>query len=177
MKILKSLFFVLPGLILLASCGTVNHVNGTIILGSWKLEKVLAFTPSSSQPDQSLLSAGVADDKSKSTSQGSPTETSEIRQLIKKSFWENDYSALFARFPGLITTIEFKGDKTAAVTSQQSTTTGTWKIDKTGTKIKIKASDTKRITPIEIRKVDFTLLEINDPLAEGNFILQFRKQP
>ncbi|MEI6456175.1 MAG: hypothetical protein WCO93_07790 [bacterium] len=177
MNILKSLFAALVGLSLLTSCGTVNHVNGTIILGSWKFVKVVTYIPSSTEAAQTLNMASSLENETKSSSSETNKESIEIKQLIKKSVWENDYSALFARFPELITAIEFKGDKTATVTSQQSTTTGTWKIDKTGTKIKIKAADTKRITPIEIRNVDFTLLEIYDPLAEGNFILQFKKQP
>lgn len=167
MKILKSPLMVLLGLVLLSSCGTVNRVNGKFIIGSWKFDKVVTYAPSSS---------GAADKQTKSAPLSNISESMEVIKLIKESIINNDISALAARFPKMITAIEFKGDKTAHVTSWKTSIDGTWKINRTGTIIKIKAGDTKKITRIEIRDVGFTSLEIADPLSEGNFILLYKKQ-
>jgi hypothetical protein len=175
MKILKSSLIILLGLALLSSCGTVNHVNGKLIVGSWKFDKVMAYIPSSSEAAESLYKPSAAGEQTKSGSSTSISEALEIKKMIKESMINNDPSVLVTRFPEMITAIEFKADKTAHVTSRKTSIKGIWKINKTGTKIKITASDTKKITQIEIRDVGFTSLEIVDPLSEGNFILLFKK--
>ena len=44
MKIFKIHLFALFCLALLSSCGTVNHINGKLIVGSWKFEKAVDQT-------------------------------------------------------------------------------------------------------------------------------------
>jgi hypothetical protein len=173
MKIFKSSLITIIGLFLFSSCGTINRVNEKFILGSWKFDKVVTYNPSSSEHTSS--SSETADKQTKALSPSNISDSYEVIKLIKESIVNKDISALADRFPEMITAIEFKSDKTAHVTTRKISINGTWKINRTGTKIKIKASDTKKTTQIEIKDVGFTSLEIVDPLPNGSFVLLFKK--
>ena len=153
MKIFISRLLIITGLVLLFSCGTVEPINRKLIVGSWKFDKVVTYTPHSTE-------AGAI----------------EAKKIIKESVSNNDYSALGTAFPEMIIALDFRGDKTVLVTTHKTSFNGTWKINKTGEMIKVTAGEPKKITQIELKNVDNKSLEIVDPLSEGNLGLLFRKK-
>ena len=157
MKIFKLTLFVIFVLALLSSCGTVNNLNGKLIVGSWKNVKVLGSTATSSDVSEAI----------------------EIKKMIQGSSGSNDPSVFQARFPEMIMAIQFKGDNTVQIISGKTTVKGNWKINKPGTIISVTGPDKKVITRIDLKRVDATSMEITDPFAagsNGNLILLFKKQ-
>jgi hypothetical protein len=174
MKIIKPVFFLVIGCALLSSCGTVNTVNKTIILGSWKFEKVKSFTPASSEVNAALNGPSSIGDQSKSGSSKEFSEAADIKKMAKESVAENNISSLVARFPDLITAVEFRSDNTATLTSSNKVMNGTWKIDRSGTKVTFKEAETKKVTKLVLTSVAFTDLEINNAFPEGTFTLIYK---
>jgi hypothetical protein len=160
---------------LFSSCATVNHVNGKIIIGSWKLNKVVSYSPASQDANAALSAFSTADDESKSSGNKDISEAMEIKKMVKESFKDSNYSALLSRFPGLITAVAFRQDNTGSVTTPKEQINGTWKINRTGTKITLKEPETKKVIKLELRTVEFTKLELINTLPEGTFIVQYRK--
>ena len=174
MKIFKLPLLTLLGLALLSSCGTVNHINGKLIVGSWKFEKAVFQT--SAEDAEALLTQHKAEEQTKSVSSPDISNIPEIRQPVKEPLPDNSISPLSAKFPDMITAIEFKEDKTVNLTSRKIISSGTWNMNNPGTKINITVSDTKKITRLELRKIDSTSLEISNPATTENVILLFKKQ-
>ena len=173
MKIFKLQLLTLLSLVLLSSCGTVNHVNGKLVVGSWKLEKAVAQNPSEEAEFQ--LAQRKAEEQTKSVSPSEISFIPEKTPLVKEPAADKSVSLLSDRFPDMIMAIEFKEDKTANLTCQKTISSGTWSMNKTGTKINITVSDTKKITRLELRKVDSTSLEISNPATAENLYLLYRK--
>ena len=174
MKIFKIQLFTLFCLALLSSCGTVNHINGKLIVGSWKFEKAVDQT--SAEDAEALLTQHKAEEQTKSVSSPDISNVPEIIPPVKEPPPDNSISPFSARFPDMITAIEFNADKTVNLTSRKTTSSGTWNMNNPGTKINITVSDTKKITRLELRKVDSTSLEISNPATTENLYLLYRKQ-
>jgi len=176
MKILKSSLIILLGLALLSSCDTVNHVNGKLIVGSWKFDKVMAYTPFSSEAAESLYTPSAAGEQTKSGSSTSISEALEIKKKIKESVINNDPSVLVTRFPEMITAIEFKADNTAHVTSRKTSIKGTWKMNGKGDKIKLSIQDASSPMILTLVKINSKTMEIVDHFSNSDFQILYQKK-
>jgi hypothetical protein len=171
MKFIKPAFLIIVMWAFLSSCGPVNKVNGTIILGSWKFDKVKLFTPSSTEAASGLNAMG---DASKSSSSKEGSEAAQIKRMAKESVANNDIAPILEKFPDLYTVVEFRQDKTATLTTKNKTANGTWKINRAGTKVTFRETATKQTVPLVLNSVDFTFLEITNPVPEGSFNIQYK---
>lgn len=174
MKLIKPVLLLLIGCAFLSSCGTVNTVNRTIILGSWKFEKVKYFTPASAAAASAMSNASSVGDQSKPGSSKEITDAIEIKNLAKESVAQNNISSLVARFPDLVTAVEFRSDNTATLTSTNKIMNGTWKIDRSGTKVTFKEMETRKVTKLVLARVAFTDLEIVNTFPEGSFNIIYK---
>jgi len=168
MKLLKSSILIIIGWAFLSSCGTLNKANSKLVVGSWKYEKITGFKSSASEISE----------LEKSQSSSGISEAIEMKKMIKEPSTTNDLSAMLAKFPEMITALEFKSDHTARVVTKKTTINGTWKLNGKGLIIKITSMDPKKVTPIEIRHIDLNSLEIIDPFSGcsiGNSVLLFKK--
>ena len=186
MRIFKTVLYFFLGLALMSSCSLIKKITGPsnnekLIVGSWKGDKLLSFSPASPASQDYLNATNPQEEPAAFMTEDSITKRTTKRaqvhlQSVEEAARAGNLSTFYAFLPDFKSSMEFKSDKTALLTSQKNTISGTWKMNAKGTKVTIICNEKKSKIILDLNKIDSLSMEAADYFPEGKILMLYKKR-